>query len=49
MKNIFFYIILLFKILIASEVSLDQALIVANNFYIEKNNVSEDGILLDIN
>ena len=39
MKKIFFYFIFLLSFLYSKEISLNQALNIASNFYIEKNNI----------
>ena len=48
MKSIFFYFIIAISILCSKEISLNQALDVANNFYIEKNNIYEEDFRINI-
>ena len=43
-----FYIILLLTFLCAKEVSLQDATIVANNFFVEKNNLSNENNYLEL-
>ena len=48
MKKIFLYFIFFLSILCSNEISLSQALDIANNFYIEKNNISDNEFRLNI-